>query len=75
MKLFDEVLGKRIKKELYLAGMSQRELARIMEVPSRTLWTWISGQRRMTAENLYYISKVVGFSIDEILSGITKEME
>lgn len=75
MKTFDEVLGERIKKELYLAGMSQRELARIMEVPARTLWTWISGQRRMTAENLYYISKVVGFSIDEILSGITKEMK
>lgn len=74
MKTFDEVLGERIKNELDLEGMSQRELARIMDVPSRTLWTWLSGQRRMTAENLYYISKVVGFSMDEIMKGITKEM-
>ena len=71
---FDRILSERIKDEMKSSDFTQHELAEILDIPYRTLNTWLNGQRKISAEYFYYMSKVVGFSMDEITKSITKEM-
>lgn len=48
--------------------ITQNELATRVGVKQPTVWEWINGKSKPSAERLKELSKVTGLSIDKLLS-------
>lgn len=60
-------LGTRIKSELSLRGLYQKDLAQILGVSQATLSNKISGSIRFTADEIAEISRLLNVSADSLL--------
>ena len=57
----------RLKQYLDDEGLSQADFAALLGVKQPTVWEWINGHSKPTADRLIELSKVTGLSIDELL--------
>lgn len=69
------MLGFRIAALRREAGMSQSQLARLLQVSPSTVGMYEQGRREPSAEMLLTISRVLGVSVDYLLSGSVREQE
>ena len=58
---------KRLKKYLEREGLTQQELADKVGVKQPTVWEWVNGHSKPSADKLVVISRVTGLSIDDLL--------
>lgn len=56
-----------IKSERYRIGLTQRELARKLDVSDSTIRAWESGERPLTVSSLLKMSDIFGCTTDYIL--------
>lgn len=68
-------LGTRIKSELSLRGLYQKDLAQILGVSQATLSNKISGSIRFTADEIAEISRLLNVSADSLLGLKPLEVE
>ncbi len=64
MKLYQRLGNLRREK-----GLSQQELAEALGVSRQTISKWETGVTVPTTENLTYLSRVLGVSMDELMHG------
>lgn len=57
----------RLKELLLMRGISQTELAKVIETTPTSVSYWINGKRQPLAENIYNISKFLNISSDYLL--------
>ena len=68
-------LGTRLKKAREYLGLTQEDVAKLMEV-SRVIITNIeAGTRKVSAEELSKFSKIYGWTMEELLEGEKKEKD
>ena len=68
-------LGTRLKKAREYLGLTQDDVAKLMEV-SRVIITNIeAGTRKVSAEELSKFSKIYGWTMEELLEGEKKEKD
>jgi transcriptional regulator with XRE-family HTH domain len=58
----------RLKQYLHDNELTQADLAKQMKVSQPTVWEWLSGRSKPSADRLIELSRVTGLSIDELLS-------
>ena len=69
------MLGFRIAALRREAGLSQSELAKLLQVSPSTVGMYEQGRREPSAEMLLNLSRVLGVSVDYLLSGSVSEQE
>lgn len=69
----DKRIGNFIRKLREEAGMSQGELAALCYVSRTVEGRWELGKIGVTSQNLVYLSKIFGVSVDELLAGERKK--
>ena len=60
-------VGTRIKEARLKAGLTQAELAKLLDVDPHTVWYWESGRMKPSADNLVQLSNRLGVSGDWLL--------
>lgn len=60
-------LGEKIVKLRYEKGITQEQLANILDVSAKTVSKWETGINQLTLDMLYKISEVFNVSIEELL--------
>ena len=68
-----ENLGKRLKNLREKTRFTQEEIARILGVRRLVITNIENGTRKITAEELYFFSKIYGLSMEELYTGEDKE--
>lgn len=58
----------RLRQYLEDRQITQAQLAQLMDVKQPTVWEWLKGDSKPTADRLVKLSRVTGISIDELLS-------
>lgn len=48
-------------------GYTHEEIAEIMRVSTRTIYFWENGNKKPTIDNLIYLTRIFGVSIEEML--------
>ena len=56
-----------IKKMREIKGITQIELAKLIDVPQSTIASWETGRALPRAEKLPMIAKALGCSVDDLL--------
>ena len=69
------MLGFRIAALRREAGLSQSELAKLLQVSPSTVGMYEQGRREPSAEMLLTLSRVLGVSVDYLLSGSVSDQE
>jgi len=69
------MLGFRIAALRREAGMSQSDLAKQLQVSPSTVGMYEQGRREPSAEMLVNLSRVLGVSVDYLLTGSASEQE
>lgn len=62
-------LGERLKRALAERGISQAALARDAKLPYRSVQSYVADQQKPGAEALVHIKRVLGLSLDWLLTG------
>jgi DNA-binding XRE family transcriptional regulator len=59
-----------LRLKLYLSqkGMTQADLAKQIGVTQPTVWEWLNGHSKPSADRLISLSKLTGLAIDDLLS-------
>ena len=70
-----QIVGQRIKETRMLFGMSQRELAKKINVSDVTVSSWELGARQLYPYIIDKIAKALGMTSSELLDGIDLETE
>jgi transcriptional regulator with XRE-family HTH domain len=58
----------RLRQYLEDGEITQAEFARRLGVKQPTVWEWLNGKSKPSAERLQHIARETGLSIDELLS-------
>jgi len=69
------MLGFRIAALRREAGMSQSQLAQLLQVSPSTVGMYEQGRREPSAQMLLTISRVLGVSVDYLLSGTVSDQD
>ena len=69
------MLGFRIAALRREAGMSQSQLAKLLQVSPSTVGMYEQGRREPSADMLLKLARVLGVSVDYLLSGNVSEQE
>lgn len=69
-----ETIGNRISKHRKLKGMTQEELAEIMGVSGQAVSKWETDASCPDIASLPQLCRVLGISVDELLSGATDQV-
>ena len=64
------LLGKNIKEKRKCLGISQEELASLLEVSRQSISLWETDQTVPTLDKLQSMSKILDVSMDELTTGI-----
>lgn len=59
----------RLREYMQERGLTQYELAKILDVSQPTVSDWLNGNFTPSAKRLLHISKRTGLSVDELLKG------
>ncbi|MBX2986400.1 MAG: helix-turn-helix transcriptional regulator [Bdellovibrionaceae bacterium] len=59
-------MGKNLKRLLAERGMSVVLLSKRAQVPAKTIYHWMGGQRPRNVEQIYRICQILGVSIEEL---------
>lgn len=59
----------RLREYMEERGLTQGELAKLLDVSQPTVSDWINGHMAPSASRLLKISKKTGLSVDELLKG------
>jgi transcriptional regulator with XRE-family HTH domain len=54
-------------KHMKSRGITQVELARMMNVSQPTVWAWIHGRKTPTPDNLIRLADLTGLTVDALL--------
>ena len=65
-------LGDRLRDALRNAGMTQRELARTLDLSEQSVGNWIGGRSRPSAANLDTITGLLGVDRGWLLTGVRR---
>ena len=65
-------LGDRLRDALRNAGMTQRELARALDLSEQSVGNWIGGRSRPSAANLDTITGLLGVDRGWLLTGVRR---
>ena len=68
-----ESLGRRLKNLREKTRFTQEEIARMLGVRRLVITNIENGSRKITAEELYFFSKIYGLSMEELYTGEDKE--
>ena len=68
-----ENLGKRLKSLREKTRFTQEEIAKMLGVKRLVITNIENGTRKITAEELYFFSKIYGLSMEELYTGEDKE--
>jgi DNA-binding transcriptional regulator LsrR (DeoR family) len=68
-QLNTELLGKRIAEFQQRRNLTQEELADRLYVDTSTVGRWTRGERAPTLDNFYRLTRLLGVSMDELVSG------
>ena len=68
-----ENLGRRLKSLREKTRFTQEEIARMLGVRRLVITNIENGTRKITAEELYFFSKIYGLSMEELYTGEDKE--
>lgn len=68
-----ENLGKRLKNLRVKTRFTQEEIARMLGVRRLVITNIENGTRKITAEELYFFSKIYGLSMEELYTGEDRE--
>ena len=68
-----ENLGKRLKNLREKTRFTQEEIAKMLGVKRLVITNIENGTRKITAEELYFFSKIYGLSMEELYTGEDKE--
>lgn len=58
----------RLKRYLEEEGLTQAEFADLVGVKQPSVWEWVNGESKPSADRLIVISRVTRISIDELLT-------
>lgn len=59
----------RLREYLSEVGMTQAELATQVGVKQPTVWEWLNGKSKPSADRLLVLSEITGITVDELLKG------
>ena len=68
-----ESLGRRLKNLREKTRFTQEEIAKMLGVRRLVITNIENGSRKITAEELYFFSKIYGLSMEELYTGEDKE--
>ena len=68
-----EKLGIRLKKLREKTRFTQEEIARLLGVQRLVITNIENGSRKITADELYFFSKIYGLSMEELYTGEDRE--
>ena len=68
-EITDALLAERIRDVLKLAGKSQRDVSRELEIPYRSVQTYLAGETRIPATFLLALCQNIGLEPDYLVSG------
>lgn len=68
-----ENLGRRLKSLREKTRFTQEEIAKMLGVKRLVITNIENGTRKITAEELYFFSKIYGLSMEELYTGEYKE--
>ncbi len=68
-----ENLGRRLKILREKTRFTQEEIARLLGVKRLVITNIENGSRKITADELYFFSKIYGLSMEELYTGEDKE--
>ena len=74
-RAFDREVGQRVRKARERSGLSQQQVATMLDIPRSGVSLLESGDRALASSELVRLTRAYGWSADELLYGISAEAE
>lgn len=68
-------IGKRIRKSIKEIGLTQRQVADMMDVHEKQVSRWVCGIQAITLRRLMQLATILDVSVDYLLFGDTNEQK
>ena len=73
MVIDPEAFGRNLKRILREKGMTQRALAKKLEMQNLSVWKWCNGHYLPSLDNFAILVKTLNVSAEDLIEGIVKE--